>query len=225
VDRNTAVWVLVVVIAAGMTLAALSSSSSFNREVAEQRRAQEAQAVAIAAAATAGPAPAPAKEPPPAPEALPPLPKKAAPPPEPGGSVAPPDRLPRLEAVGRRLVLSPELRDRVGAIADRTKKEIFDLFWVPRADGGCLAVDLLKAREAGDDGAEQLILDRLPFLHVPGTRLSYGQAVRLSRAQGFGSLFEALGAAAYVRFKELNLNPDEIDTGFDPWAAHAKSGK
>lgn len=223
-DRNTAVWVLILIIAVGMTLAAVSSSSSFNREVGSQQRNRESQAVAIAAPTAPPPPPStppPDEVPPPAPK--PPPEKKPPPPPEDLGSEPPEERLPKLAGVSRRLALTPDLRDRVGAIADRTKKDIFDLLWVPRADGGSMASDLLRARAAGNVALETALLDRLPAFHLPGTQMNYGQATSLARSHALGALFEALGETSYARFRKLNLNPDEIDTGFDPWVAHLKA--
>jgi hypothetical protein len=206
VDRNTAVLVLVVVVALGLGLAAVSSSTSLNREVVGNRREQEKQVEA----------PASPPAPPPDPEPPPPPPPAADP-----GTATPrtPEGPPTLEDVGRELALSAEQRDRVAKISDGLKQEVFDLMRLPRADGGSLADELLKARAAGDAAAWKSLMERAAAEKIPGTTMTYLEGKRAARDRASVRLLEELGEEYFARFRGLKADLELLETGFDPWRA------
>ena len=68
-----------------------------------------------------------------------------------------------------------------------------------------------------NDEAQKIVL-KLFTEKIPGTETTYVAAVaRVQEKAGLG-LSAAMGADAYGKFQGMNIKPENIETGFDPWA-------
>jgi len=119
--------------------------------------------------------------------------------------------------LAKELELDPQQQTRVTAIANTAKKEIFDILKTPRPDGTNAADDLLTAFTSGDQGAVQKLFGKLFTDKIPGTETLYVTAVGRVQEKANQGLNVAMGAPAYSKYQGMNLKPENIETGFDPW--------
>jgi hypothetical protein len=127
------------------------------------------------------------------------------------------DRKMPLFDLAKELSLDDATQGRVAAIANTVKKEIFDILKTPRPDGTNFADDLVAAFTGGDTAAVQKLFGRLFTEKIPGTDTPYVTAVARVQEKANEGLKGAMGADAFRRYQGMNLKPENIETGFDPW--------
>ncbi len=127
------------------------------------------------------------------------------------------DRKMPLFDLAKELALDDSTQGRVSAIANTVKKEIFDILKTPRPDGTSMADELVTAFMNGDTAGIQKIFSRLLTDKIPGTETSYLSAVARVQEKANQGLKVAMGADAFGRYQNMNLKPENIETGFDPW--------
>jgi hypothetical protein len=127
------------------------------------------------------------------------------------------DRKMPLFDLAKELSLDDAVQGRVSAIANTVKKEIFDILKTPRPDGTSMADELVTAFTNGDTAGIQKIFSRLLTDKIPGTDTSYLSAVARVQDKANQGLKVAMGTDAFGRYQNMNLKPENIETGFDPW--------
>jgi len=127
------------------------------------------------------------------------------------------DRKMPLFDLAKELSLDDATQGRVSAIANTVKKEIFDILKTPRPDGTSMADELVTAFMNGDTAGVQKLFSRLLTDKIPGTDTSYLSAVARVQEKANQGLKGAMGADAFGRYQNMNLKPENIETGFDPW--------
>jgi hypothetical protein len=132
------------------------------------------------------------------------------------------DRKMPLHDMSKELALDPETQRRVGEIANRTKKEIFDVLKTPRADGTEMAADLIGAFLSGDAEKTKAVFGRLFTEKVPGGDQTYLVAVTGIQDRARQQLRGTMGDALYGRWEHMNVRPENIETGWDPWGDYVK---
>lgn len=132
------------------------------------------------------------------------------------------DRKMPLHDMAKELTLDPETQRRVGEIANRTKKEIFDVLKTPRADGTEMAGELIGAFLSGDGEKTKQVFQRLFTEKVPGSDQTYLVAVSGIQDLARQQLKGTMGEAVYTRFAHMNVHPENIETGWDPWGDYVK---
>jgi hypothetical protein len=55
---------------------------------------------------------------------------------------------------------------------------------------------------------------------IPGTETTYITAVARVQEKAHQGLSVAMGTLAYDKFKTMNIKPENIETGFDPWSEY-----
>jgi len=127
------------------------------------------------------------------------------------------DRKMPLFDLAKELGLEPAAQERVATIANTVKKEIFDIIKTPRPDGTNLADELLTAFTSGDTGAVQKVFGKLLTEKIPGTDTPYVTAVARVQEKANLGLKQTMGPDAFTKYQGMNLKPENIETGFDPW--------
>lgn len=130
------------------------------------------------------------------------------------------DRKMPLFDLAKELALDPAIQTRVASIANTAKKEIFDVLRTPRPDGTNAADDVITAFTSGDQAAGQKVLLKLFTEKIPGTDTPYISAVARIQEKANQGLATAMGAEVFGRYQGMNLKPENIETGFDPWAEY-----
>ena len=130
------------------------------------------------------------------------------------------DRKMPLFDLAKELVLEPAVQAKVSAISDTCKKEIFDILKTPRPDGTCAADDLIKAFTSGDQQEAQKFFLKMFSDKIPGTETTYITAVARVQEKANQGLSQAMGSQTFERFKSMNIKPENIETGFDPWSEY-----
>jgi hypothetical protein len=119
--------------------------------------------------------------------------------------------------LAKELSLDDATQARVASISNTVKKEIFDIIKTPRPDGTNMADELLTAFTSGDTAAVQKMFGRLLTEKIPGTDTPYVTAVARVQEKANAGLKQTMGADAFGRYQGMNLKPENIETGFDPW--------
>lgn len=132
------------------------------------------------------------------------------------------DRKLPLHDLGKELALDPQTQARVETIANGTKKEIFDLIRTPRPDGSDFAADILQAFLGGEPQKAQAVFARLFTEKIPGTEQTYAAGVAGIQDRARTQLQGTMGETAYTQYRRMGVNPENIETGFDPWAEYVK---
>ena len=132
------------------------------------------------------------------------------------------DRKMPLHDMSKELALDPETQRRVGEIANRAKREIFDVLKTPRADGTEMAADLIGAFLSGDAEKTKAVFGRLFTEKVPGSDQTYLVAVTGIQDRARQQLRGTMGDALYGRYEHMNVRPENIETGWDPWGDYVK---
>lgn len=132
------------------------------------------------------------------------------------------DRKVPLHDLARDLELDPKVQAKVAEIANSAKKDIFDIIKTPRADGTNVADELIDVMTKGDQAGAQQLFQRLFTEKIPGTQTSYIAGVGAVQDRARGLLQAAMGPAVYTRFEHMSVNPEHIETGFDPMAEYFK---
>ncbi|MBV8881725.1 MAG: hypothetical protein JO332_17340, partial [Planctomycetaceae bacterium] len=131
----------------------------------------------------------------------------------PGGE----DRKMPLFDLAKELSLDDAAQAKVAVIANTVKKEIFDIIKTPRVDGTNLADELLTAFTSGETAAVQKVFGKLFTDKIPGTDTPYVTAVARVQEKANQGLKQTMGADAFGKYQGMNLKPENIETGFDPW--------
>jgi hypothetical protein len=132
------------------------------------------------------------------------------------------DRKMPLHDMAKELALDPETQRRVGEIANRAKKEIFEILKTPRADGTEMAADLMSAFLSGDSQKTTAVFQRLFTEKVPGGDLTYLAVVSGVQDRAKQQLKGTMGDVLYGRYEHMNVRPENIETGWDPWGEYVK---
>jgi hypothetical protein len=132
------------------------------------------------------------------------------------------DRKMPLHDMAKELTLDPETQRRVGEIANRAKKEIFDVLKSPRADGTEMAADLMSAFLSGDSQKTTAVFQRLFTEKVPGGDQTYLAVVSGIQDRAKQQLKGTMGEVIYGRYEHMNVRPENIETGWDPWGEYVK---
>jgi len=127
------------------------------------------------------------------------------------------DRKMPLFELAKELTLDPAVQTKVASIANTAKKEIFDILKTPRPDGTNAADDLIKAFTSGDQAEGQKFFQKMFTEKIPGTDTTYITAVSRVQEKANQGLAATMGADVFGRFQHMNLKPENIETGFDPW--------
>jgi hypothetical protein len=137
---------------------------------------------------------------------------------------APPsgDRKLPLHDLAKELGLDPATESRAAEVANAAKRDIFELAKTPRPDGTSLADELVEAMLKGDEKAAKQVFAKLFTEKVPGTGDTYIAAVARIQERAGRGLESVLGSDAYTRFRHMNVKPENIETGYDPWADHVR---
>ena len=120
----------------------------------------------------------------------------------------------------KELILNPAVQAKVASISDTCKKEIFDILKTPRPDGTNAADDLIKAFTSGDQQEAQKFFLKMFSDKIPGTETTYITAVARVQEKANQGLSAAMGTPTFERFKSMNIKPENIETGFDPWSEY-----
>lgn len=143
--------------------------------------------------------------------------KKAA-----GAAGAGDDRKIPLHDLAKELALDPQTQAQVAEIANQAKREIFDVLKTPRADGTEMASDLMQAFLSGDAQKTTQVFQRLFTEKVPGSGQTYLTAVSVIQDRARQTLRGTMGDAVYGRWEHMGVRPENIETGWDPWADYVK---
>ena len=127
------------------------------------------------------------------------------------------DRKMPLFDLARELSLDPAAQAKITAIANTAKKEIFDILKTPRPDGTNVADEVIAAFMSGEPAQAQKVFAKLFTEKIPGTDTPYVSAVSAAQQKANQGLAQAMGSDAYGRFQGMNIKPENIETGFDPW--------
>jgi hypothetical protein len=130
------------------------------------------------------------------------------------------DRKMPLFDLAKELMLDPAVQTRVASISNTCKKEIFDILKTPRPDGTNAADDLIKAFTSGDQAEGQKFFAKMFSEKIPGTDTTYIAAVARVQEKANQNLSVAMGAPMFDKFKGMNIKPENIETGFDPWSEY-----
>jgi hypothetical protein len=137
-----------------------------------------------------------------------------------GGKNGGDDRKMPLFDLAKELTLDPAVQTKVAALSDTCKKEIFEILKTPRPDGTNAADDLIKAFTSGDQQEAQKFFLKMFSDKIPGTETTYITAVARVQEKANQGLSQAMGSQTFERFKSMNIKPENIETGFDPWAEY-----
>ena len=105
----------------------------------------------------------------------------------------------------------------VAEIANVVKREIFDILKTPRADGSNLADDLVDGFLSGDEKKIRESFGKVFTEVLPGSNTTYLAAMGAAQERAHQSLENSLGEDRYMRFKHMNVDPNNIQTGYDPF--------
>jgi hypothetical protein len=132
------------------------------------------------------------------------------------------DRKMPLETLSEKLKLDPVTRQRVAEIADATKKEIFNLLLEPRPDGTTLADEIIEAYLSGDPEAVRKGFVKLLTEKIPRTDSTYLAGIAEIQQRGREDLARVMTPEAYERYLGMNVHPENIQTGYEPWGEYAR---
>lgn len=132
------------------------------------------------------------------------------------------DRKMPLHDLAKELALDPETQRRVAEIANRAKREIFDVLKTPRPDGTEMAGDLIQAFLSGEPEKTKQVFQRLFTEKVPGSDQTYLLTVSGIQDRARQTLKGTMGEAVYGRFEHMGVKPENIETGWDPWGEYVK---
>jgi hypothetical protein len=137
-----------------------------------------------------------------------------------GGNKGGDDRKMPLFDLAKELVLDPAVQAKVATISNTCKKEIFEILKTPRPDGTNAADDLITAFTSGDQADAQKFFLKLFSDKIPGTETTYIAAVSRVQEKANQGLAAAMGTPVFDKFKTMNIKPENIETGFDPWSEY-----
>jgi hypothetical protein len=125
-------------------------------------------------------------------------------------------KLPLFE-LAKELTLDPATQTRVATISNTAKKEILDILKTPRPDGTNAADDVITAFSNGNQAEAQKVFMKLFTEKIPGTDTPYIAAVARVQEKANEGLAQAMGPEGFSKFQQMNIKPENIETGFDPW--------
>ena len=130
------------------------------------------------------------------------------------------DRKMPLHELAKELELDPQVKAQVAQIADHAKKEIFALLKIPRADGSSIADDVVDAYSSGDAAKVRQVFTRIFSEQIPGTETSYLAGIGEVQQRARENLQGIMGSTLYERYSQMNIKPENIQTGYDPWGEY-----
>ncbi len=141
---------------------------------------------------------------------------------QPGGGGGGGDRKMPLHDMAKELGLDAQTQAKVAEVANSAKKDIFEVARTPRPDGTNIADDLIQAMLSGDGARAQQVFVKLFTDKIPGTETTYLAAISGIQDRAREGLKGILGDSLYTRYEHMNVTPDHIETGFDPFAEYIK---
>lgn len=132
------------------------------------------------------------------------------------------DRKMPLHDLAKELALDAQTQAKVAEVANSCKKDIFEVAKTPRPDGTNIADDLIEAMLSGEPARAQQVFVKLFTDKIPGTETTYLAAIGGLQDRARQGLKGLLGESLYTRYEHMNVNPDHIETGFDPFAEYIK---
>lgn len=132
------------------------------------------------------------------------------------------DRKMPLSEISKELELDPAVEEQVAEVANQTKKDIFELLKTPRTDGTSFADDVVKVFTGGEPERAQELFTRLFTEKIPGTDTTYVVAIGNIQNEGRDKLRGFMGDATYDKYARMNVHPENIQTGWDPWAEYVQ---
>ena len=141
---------------------------------------------------------------------------------QPGNGGGGGDRKMPLHDLAKELALDAQTQAKVAELANSCKKDIFEVARTPRPDGTNIADDLIQAMLGGEGQKVQQVFMKLFTDKIPGTDTTYLAAISSLQDRARGGLKGVLGETLYTRYQHMNVSPDHIETGFDPFAEYIK---
>jgi hypothetical protein len=132
------------------------------------------------------------------------------------------DRKMPLHDIAKELGLDPAQQPRVAEVANAAKKDIFELLKTPRPDGTNLADEILDTFLGGDSARVQQAFLKIFSEKVPGTETTYLVGTARIQEKAYQGLEPVMGPEVFARYKHMNVHPENIETGFDPWGEHLR---
>lgn len=132
------------------------------------------------------------------------------------------DRKLPLHDLAKELALDPATQSRVAEVANDIKRQILELARTPRPDGTSLADELMDAMLKGDEKAAKATFAKIFTEKVPGRDQTYLAGVVGLQDKANQGLERLMGPDAFTRFRHMNVKPENIETGYDPWAEYLK---
>ncbi len=130
------------------------------------------------------------------------------------------DRKMPLHDMAKELALDPAVQAKVADIANVAKKDIFTIISTPRADGTCVTDELIEVMLKGDAPAMQQLFAKLLTEKIPGTDTTYFAGAENVKQKAHQQLQLTMGAESYARYKHMQVHPNDIQTGYDPFAEY-----
>lgn len=130
------------------------------------------------------------------------------------------DRKMPLHDIAKELGLDAVTQAKIAEIADASKKQGFELTKIPRPDGSSLADDVVDAMLSGDSARMQKVFAKIFTEKVPGSDTTYLAAVLALHEEAYQKLQSVMAPEAYQKFRNMGISPDNIQTGYDPWAEY-----
>lgn len=128
------------------------------------------------------------------------------------------DRKVPLHDLAKELALDAATQAKVAEVANVTKKQILDLLKTPRPGAKSLADELVEAFTSGDTQRVQQTFLKAFSEKIPGSDVTYITGVGRIQEVAHQNLQRLMGPETYQRFSHMNLKPENIETGFDPWS-------
>ncbi len=133
------------------------------------------------------------------------------------------DRKVALADLAKELGLDPGSEERMSEIANGAKQQILEVAKQRRPDGTSLADDLIDSFMKGDEKNTRAVFARLFTDKVPRSDLTYAAAVGRIQDKANQGFQGQLAPDIYRRFRHMDIKPENIETGFDPWAEYART--
>lgn len=135
---------------------------------------------------------------------------------QPGG-----ERKMPLHDIAKELALDPQTQNKMAEVANLSKKEIMDLLKTPRPDGSNVADEIVDAFLAGAPPKAQQVFLKIFTEKIPGTEVTYLAGVQKLQEKAQDGLRRILTPELYERFQHMNVKPNDIETGYDPFGEYA----
>ncbi len=126
------------------------------------------------------------------------------------------DRKLPLHDIAKDLALDPAAQARIAQIANAAKKEIFEILRTPRPGQASLADEIIDSVLSGDQARVQQTFLKAFTEKLPGSDQTYLAFVARIQQEAYADLERAMPREAYLRYRHMNVKPENIETGYDP---------